>query len=165
MIDGIAAQHRVIAFDNRGVGRRTGPAHHRGDGRRGRVHPAGLEKVDLLGFSLGGGSPRWSRQAPDLVRRMILAGTGPGARIDEILKIAAAPLKAAHLEGPRTPVLPRRGGGRDGLLRPAEGATEGRDKRISLQARLAQLKAIRRQRPDDLSLITQPVSSPTATTT
>jgi pimeloyl-ACP methyl ester carboxylesterase len=36
----------------------------------------------------------------------------------------------------------------------------GRDKRISLQARLAQVKAIRaagRSDPDDLSLITQPV--------
>ena len=42
VIDGIAAERHVIAFDNRGIGAigRIGAAHHRGDGRRcRRLHP------------------------------------------------------------------------------------------------------------------------------
>ena len=107
-------------------------------------------------------------QAPDLVRRMILAGTGPrgGEGIDEILKIAAvANIKAAltlkdsrnYLFFPRTPEGKQ--AAKDYFGRLKERKT-GRDKRISLQARLAQLQAIRaagRSEPDDLSRIAQPV--------
>jgi pimeloyl-ACP methyl ester carboxylesterase len=107
-------------------------------------------------------------QAPDLVRRLILAGTGPrgGEGIDEILKIAAiANLKAAltlkdsrnYLFFPRTPTGKK--AAKDYFARLKE-RTTGRDKRISLQARLAQVRAIRaagRSEPDDLSRITQPV--------
>ena len=107
-------------------------------------------------------------QAPDLVRRMILAGTGPrgGEGIDEITKVAVvAYLKAAltlkdprnYLFFPRTPAGKR--AAKDYLGRLKERKT-GRDKRISLQARRAQLTAIRaagKSEPDDLSRITQPV--------
>ena len=59
VVDGIAAQHRVIAFDNRGVGASSGstPEHHRGDGAATRSPSSGrsgFEQVDLLGFSMGG---------------------------------------------------------------------------------------------------------------
>jgi pimeloyl-ACP methyl ester carboxylesterase len=98
---------------------------------------------------------------------MILAGTGPrgGEGIDEILKIAlVANLKAAltlkdsrnYLFFPRTPAGKR--AAKDYFGRLKERKT-GRDKRISLQARLAQVQAIRaagRSEPDDLSRITQP---------
>jgi pimeloyl-ACP methyl ester carboxylesterase len=173
IIDGIAAHHRVIAFDNRGVGASSGKVPHTVEEM---AHDAiafirvlGLEKVDLFGFSLGGGVAQLvALQAPGLVRRMILAGTGPrgGDGIDEILKIAAvANLKAAltlkdsrnYLFFPRTPEGKR--AAKDYFARLKERKT-GRDKRISLQARLAQVKAIRaagRSQPDDLSLITQPV--------
>jgi pimeloyl-ACP methyl ester carboxylesterase len=173
VIDGIAAHHRVIAFDNRGVGASSGKVPHTVEEM---AHDAiafirvlGLEKVDLFGFSLGGGVAQLvALQAPGLVRRMILAGTGPrgGDGIDEILKIAAvANLKAAltlkdsrnYLFFPRTPEGKR--AAKDYFARLKERKT-GRDKRISLQARLAQVKAIRaagRSQPDDLSLITQPV--------
>ena len=173
VIDGIAAHHRVIAFDNRGVGASSGKVPHAVEEM---AHDAiafirvlGLEKVDLFGFSLGGGVAQLvALQAPGLVRRMILAGTGPrgGDGIDEILKIAAvANLKAAltlkdsrnYLFFPRTPEGKR--AAKDYFARLKERKT-GRDKRISLQARLAQVKAIRaagRSQPDDLSLITQPV--------
>ena len=78
VIDGIAAHHRVIAFDNRGVGSSSGSVPHTVD-EMGRdaitfIRALGLEKVDLLGFSLGGGVAQMvALQAPDLVRRMILA--------------------------------------------------------------------------------------------
>src|SRR6202011_157440 len=103
VIDGIAAHHRVIAFDNRGVGA-TGSEvpptlDQMGADAIAFIRALGLDKVDLLGFSLGGGVAQMvALQAPELVRRMILAGTGPrgGEGIDEILKIAAiANLKAA----------------------------------------------------------------------
>ena len=82
VIDGIAAKRRVIAFDNRGVGGSGGRVPHTID-EMGRdviafIRALGLEKVDLFGFSLGGGVAQMVvLQAPDLVRRMILAGTGP----------------------------------------------------------------------------------------
>jgi pimeloyl-ACP methyl ester carboxylesterase len=173
VIDGIAAHHRVIAFDNRGVGATGGLVSHTvedmGRDAIAFIRAVGLEKVDLFGFSLGGGVAQMvALQAPDLVRRMILAGTGPrgGEGIDEILKIAlVANLKAAltlkdsrnYLFFPRTPAGKR--AAKDYFARLKERKT-GRDKRISLQARLAQVKAIRaagRSDPDDLSRITQPV--------
>jgi pimeloyl-ACP methyl ester carboxylesterase len=173
VIDGIAAEHRVIAFDNRGVGATGGSVPHTveemGADAIAFIRALGLENVDLFGFSLGGGVAQMvALQAPDLVRRMILAGTGPrgGKGIDEILKIAAiANLKAAltlkdsrnYLFFPRTPAGKR--AAKDYFARLKERKT-GRDKRISLQARLAQVRAIRaagRSEPDDLSRITQPV--------
>ena len=84
VIDGIAAHRRVITFDNRGVGASGGSVPHTIE-EMGRdaiafIRALGLKKVDLLGFSLGGGVAQMVvLQAPDLVRRMILAGTGPGA--------------------------------------------------------------------------------------
>jgi len=173
VIDGIAAQRRVIAFDNRGVGASGGSVPHTIE-EMGRdaiafIRALGHQKVDLLGFSLGGGVAQMvALQAPDLVRRMILAGTGPrgGGGIDEINRIAViAYLKAAltlsdprnFLFFPRTPDGKR--AAKDYFSRLKE-RTKGRDKRISLQARRAQLEAIKTaglSAPDDLSVITQPV--------
>lgn len=173
VIDGIAAHHRVIAFDNRGVGASggsvPGTVEEMGRDAIAFIRAMGLEKVDLLGFSLGGGVAQMvALQAPELVRRMILAGTGPrgGGGIDEITKVAAgAYAKAAlTLKDPRTFLFfPRDSEGKraakDYFTRLKE-RTQDRDTRISLQARRAQLKAIRAaglSKPDDLSLITQPV--------
>ncbi len=173
VINGIAAQRRVIAFDNRGVGASGGSVPHTID-EMGRdaiafIRALGLNKVDLLGFSLGGGVAQMvTLQAPDLVGRMVLAGTGPrgGGGIDEINRIAIiAYLKAAFtlsdprnfLFFPRTPDGKR--AAKDYFSRLKE-RTKDRDKPISLQARRAQLKAIRTaglSAPDDLSVIAQPV--------
>jgi len=173
VIDGIAAQRRVIAFDNRGVGASGGSVPDTID-EMGRdaiafIRARGLNKVDLLGFSLGGGVAQMvALQAPDLVRRMVLAGTGPrgGGGIDEINRIAIiAYLKAVlTLSDPRNFLFfPRSPDGKraakDYFSRLKE-RTKDRDKPISLQARRAQLKAIQTaglSAPDDLSVITQPV--------
>ena len=173
VIDGIAAQRRVIAFDNRGVGASGGsvPLTIEAMGRDAIafIHALGFKQVDLLGFSLGGGVAQMiALQAPDLVRRMVLAGTGPrgGGGIDEINRIAViAYLKAAlTLSDPRIFLFfPRNPEGKraakDYFSRLKE-RKENRDKPISLQARRAQLKAIKNaglSAPDDLSVITQPV--------
>ncbi|WP_405136570.1 alpha/beta fold hydrolase [Nocardia sp. NBC_01388] len=173
VIDGLAAHRRVITFDNRGVGASGGSVpftvEEMGRDAIAFIRALGLEEVDLLGFSLGGGVAQMvALQAPDLVRRMILAGTGPrgGGGIDEITKVAVkAYIKAAFtlsdaknfLFFPRTPEGKR--AAKDYLARLKE-RTRDRDKHISLRARRAQLKAIRAAglaREDDLSVITQPV--------
>ena len=173
VIDGIAAQRRVIAFDNRGVGASGGSVpptvEEMGRDAIAFIRALGLRKVDLLGFSLGGGVAQMvALQAPDLVRRMILAGTGPrgGGGIDEINRIAIiAYLKAAlTLSDPRNFLFfPRSPDGKraaqDYFSRLQE-RTEDRDRPISLQARRAQLQAIKTaglSAPDDLSVITHPV--------
>ena len=173
VIDGKAAQRRVIAFDNRGVGGSGGAVpptiEEMGRDAIAFIRALGLNKVDLLGFSLGGGVAQMvALQAPDLVRRMVLAGTGPrgGGGIEEITRVAViAYLKAAltlsdarnFLFFPRTPEGKRAAS--DYFSRLKE-RTENRDKPISLQARRAQLNAIRTaglSAPDDLSVIQQPV--------
>src|ERR1700757_5032874 len=107
---------------------------------------------------------------------MILAGTGPrgGGGIDQVTKIAAtAYIKAAlTLRDPRNFLFfPRTAEGKraasDYLTRLKE-RTQNRDKRISMQARVAQLNAIRhagRAHPTTCRSSPSPSSSPTATTT
>jgi pimeloyl-ACP methyl ester carboxylesterase len=173
VIDGIATERRVIAFDNRGVGGSGGKVpktiDEMGSDAIAFIRALGLTQVDLLGFSLGGGVAQMVLlQAPELVRRAVLAGTGPkgGGGVDEVTKVAvAAYLKAAvTLKDPRTFLFfPRTREGKqaaaDYFVRLKE-RTSDRDRRISLQARGAQLTAIRKageSAPDDLSVITQPV--------
>src|SRR5438045_6990510 len=55
VVDGIAAQHRVITFDNRGVGASTGSTpksiHAMARDAVTFIRALGLDQVDLLGFS------------------------------------------------------------------------------------------------------------------
>ncbi|TML92303.1 MAG: alpha/beta hydrolase [Actinobacteria bacterium] len=173
VIDGIAAKRRVITFDNRGIGASSGSVPHTVEEMArdaiAFIRALGLEQVDLLGFSLGGGVAQViAMEEPQLVRKVILAGTGPagGGGIDEITKIAVkAYIKAAltlrnpkhYLFFTRTPDGKR--AAKDYMARLKE-RTEDRDKRISPLAMRAQLKAIRafgNREPHDLSAIRQPV--------
>src|SRR5438270_11101531 len=79
-IDGLAQKHRVIVFDNCGVGGSKGTTPDTVEDMAtdavAFIRALGLTKVDLLGFSLGGFIAQVIAQKhPDLVRRMILAGT------------------------------------------------------------------------------------------
>jgi len=81
-IDGLAAKHRVIIFDNRGVGGSQGTTPDNVEvmarDAEAFIEALGLSKVDLFGFSLGGFIAQVIAQTrPDLVRRIILAGTAP----------------------------------------------------------------------------------------
>jgi pimeloyl-ACP methyl ester carboxylesterase len=173
VIDGIAANHRVITFDNRGIGASSGRVPHTIEGMAADavafIRALGHDHVDLLGFSLGGGVAQViTLVRPELIRRVILAGTGPagGGGIERINRIAAtAYTKAAlTLRDPRHFLFFNRNAeGRraatDYMARLKE-RTQDRDKRISLQARRAQLRAIRAaglQTPHDLGKIHQPV--------
>ena len=94
VVDGIAAQHPVITFDNRGVGASTGstPATIEEMARDAVtfIRALGFDQVDLFGFSMGGMIAQViAQQEPQLVRKMILAGTGPagGQGIDKVTRI------------------------------------------------------------------------------
>src|SRR3954470_3316414 len=58
VVDGIAAEHRVVTFDNRGVGASTGttPATIAEMARDAVIfiRALGFDRVDLFGFSMGG---------------------------------------------------------------------------------------------------------------
>jgi len=82
LVDDIAAKREVILIDNSGVGLSTGGASRtvRGLARDTLefVDALGLEEIDLFGFSTGGFvAQELVLLRPRLVRRLILAGTGP----------------------------------------------------------------------------------------
>lgn len=173
IVDGIAQHHRVIAFDNRGVGGTSssvpGTVEQMGTDAIAFIRTMGLQQVDLFGFSLGGGVAQMiALQQPQLVRRMILAGTGPrgGGGIDKMATIVgAAYLKAALTRSdPRNflffPLTSEGKRAATDYLKRLKERTQDLDKPIAVQARIAQIQAIRhagKSAPDDLSVITQPV--------
>jgi pimeloyl-ACP methyl ester carboxylesterase len=80
--DGLARDREVILFNNAGVSSSSGevPAtfEEMGANAIAFIKALGLKKVDVLGFSIGGCvAQEITLQAPDLVRRLILLGTGP----------------------------------------------------------------------------------------
>jgi len=89
--DGLARKHRVIAIDYRGIGLSGGIAPVTVDEMArdtlALIRTMGFDQVDLLGFSLGGFVAQdLALKAPGLVRKLILAGTGPagGQGIDRV---------------------------------------------------------------------------------
>ena len=85
VVDGLAAGRPVILFDNRGLGRSSGPtpdtvADMASDAMA-FLDALELHSVDVLGFSLGGMIVQQMLfDRPALIRRAILVGTGgPGA--------------------------------------------------------------------------------------
>jgi len=98
VVDGIAAERRVILVDLRGVGGSGGTTpdsiEAMADDAVAFLEALGLSTVDLLGFSLGGMVAQLIvQQRPDLVRRVILAGTSPAG--DEGPAATGAILQAA----------------------------------------------------------------------
>src|SRR5215204_1649406 len=167
VVDGIAAEHRVIAFDNRGVGASSGstPTTIEQMARDAVtfIRALGFDQVDLLGFSMGGMIAQVIAQdEPELVRKMILAGTGPAGG-DGIYKVT----RISYLDTARGLLTRRdpkeflfftrtpngRGAAKEFLAR-LEERTNDRDKAVSVRSFRAQLKAIHRwgqQKPADLA--------------
>jgi len=173
VVDGIAAKHRVITFDNRGVGASTGSTpktiEEMAKDAVTFIRALGLEQVDILSFSMGAMIAQVIAQTePQLVRRLILAGTGPagGEGIKNVTRISHFDTFRAllTLQDPKqflffTRTANGRRAGKQFLARLKE-RTEDRDKAISLVSYFSQLKAIHRwglARPQDLSVIQQPV--------
>ena len=173
VVDGVAARHRVITFDNRGVGASSGSTPNTIEAMAkdavAFIRALGLEQVDLLGFSMGGMIAQViAADEPRLVRKVILAGTGPAggegitnvtrlSHLDTLRGLLSLQDPKQFLFFTRTPAGRR--AGKEFLARLKE-RTENRDKAISPRSYLTQLKAIHRwgkQQPADLSAIRQPV--------
>lgn len=173
VVDGIASRHRVITFDNRGVGASQGstPDSVQAMARDAVafIRALGFEQVDLLGFSLGGFITQViAQEEPQLVRKIVLAGTGPagGEGIDKVTSVTIRDMikGALTLKDPKhylffTRTSNGQMAARQFMARLKE-RTDNRDTSISLTAFRNQLKAIHawgRQEPSDLSGIRQPV--------
>jgi pimeloyl-ACP methyl ester carboxylesterase len=172
VVDGIAAERQVFAFDNRGVGASTGSTPRTIEAMAqdavAFIEALGFEQVDLLGFSMGGMIAQViAAENPQLVRKLILAGTGPAggegitkvtrlSHLDTVRGLLTLQDPKQFLFFTRTPTGRR--AGKAFLARLKERTTD-RDKRIAVRAYLAQLTAIHRwgkQPPADLSAIHQP---------
>jgi pimeloyl-ACP methyl ester carboxylesterase len=82
LTDALAAEREVILVDYAGVGSSTGePSHTIASAARQMIAFAdalGLVEIDLLGFSIGGFvAQEIALVRPTLVRRLVLAATGP----------------------------------------------------------------------------------------
>ena len=163
LIDAIAAEREVILLGNTGVGATPGRTP---SSVTAMAHDAlaftdalGLRTLDILGFSLGGFvAQELTLIRPQLVRRLVLAGTGPqgGKQMhgfpSDVLE-AATPDESTgedfvHLFFERTPTSVGKGWE---FVDRIFARTDDRDEPTSLQTRDAQLDAIIRlgdPRPD-----------------
>ena len=172
VIDGIAAKRRVIVIDNRGIGASGGSTPDSVEAMArdaiAFIRALGFDQVDLLGFSLGGMvSQVIAQEEPQLVRKLVLAGTGPagGEGMDTVTPITLRAMVrgAVTFKDPKTYLFfTRTSNGRTAareFLRRLKERTADRDKAISPIAFRAQLKAIHAwatQKPSNLSGIRQP---------
>ncbi|GAA2159655.1 MULTISPECIES: alpha/beta fold hydrolase [Glycomyces] len=173
VVDGLARDRRVIAVDYRGVGDSTGQVRASMEEMAADmvavIRGLGHDRVDLLGLSMGGMvAQAVATQAPGLVDRLILVGSGPAGGpglVDMTGLIIRSTLRAlvtlndpkALLFFTRTPV--GRDAARQYLARLKE-RKAGRDKAVTPKDFRAQLAAVRRwgrQASADLSRFPGPV--------
>jgi pimeloyl-ACP methyl ester carboxylesterase len=172
IIDPIAKGRHVIAFDNRGVGASTGrvpdSVEAMADDAYAFVTALGYDKIDVFSFSLGGMvAQALVVKHPELVRKLVLTGTGPkgGKDMDKVARTTYWDILRATLtrSDPKEFLFFNR----DAAGKPAARAfvgrlkerTADRDAKIKVKAFQTQLNAIKkwgRSAPDDLSAITQP---------
>ena len=172
IIDPIAEQHHVIAFDNRGVGASTGTVpdsvEAMADDAVTFIKALGFDTVDIFSFSLGGMvAQALVAKHPELVRKLILTGTGPagGKDIDKVAGTTYYDMLRAALtrQDPKEFLFFNRNAtgkrAAKAFVERLKERTADRDKPITVKAFQTQLKAIKRwgrSAPADLSKITQP---------
>ena len=94
VVNGLAAGRPVVVFDNTGVGRSSGQtpdnvAQMTADATT-FIAALGLERVDLLGYSLGGFiAQTMAAERPALVRKLLLVGTAPRGGEEHLLQVLA----------------------------------------------------------------------------
>ncbi|QDQ95397.1 alpha/beta hydrolase [Rhodococcus sp. WB9] len=172
IIDPIAKDHHVIAFDNRGVGGSTGAVPDSIEMMAADavtfIKALGFAKVDIFSFSLGAMvAQALVLKHPELVRKLILTGTGPagGKDIDKVARTTYYDMLRATLtrSDPKEFLFFNRNAAGKRAARAfverLEERTVDRDAPIKIKAFQTQLKAIKkwgRSTPTDLSRITQP---------
>jgi pimeloyl-ACP methyl ester carboxylesterase len=172
IVDPIAKNRHVIAFDQRGVGASTGKTPNSIEAMAADaysfIRALGYDKVDIFAFSMGGMIAQDLVLAhPDLVRKLVLTGTGPrgGKDMDKVARTTYWDILRATLtrSDPKEFLFFNRNAtgkaaGKAFVKRLEERSAE-RDKKISTGAFLTQLTAIKkfgRSTPADLSTLTQP---------
>jgi pimeloyl-ACP methyl ester carboxylesterase len=110
VVNALAADRPVIAFDNAGVGRSTGqtPDNVATMARDAVdfIHLLGLPEVDLLGFSLGGCvAQQIAAEQGGLVRKLILVGTAPKGGEEHLLAVLHEAFSQADAPDPRLPLF------------------------------------------------------------
>ncbi len=172
IVDAIAKTRHVITFDQRGVGASTGTVpdtiEAAADHAYEFITALGFDKIDAFTFSMGGMIAQdLIAKHPDLVRRLVLTGTGPrgGKDIPKVVGVTYWDILRATLT--RSDVKEFLFFNRNATGKPAakafvkrlEERTADRDQPVSLKAFRTQLKAIARygrSAPSDLSTFTQP---------
>lgn len=172
IVDAIARNRHVITFDNRGVGASTGTVPDdvatMADDAYTFIKALGFDTIDVFSFSLGGMIAQdLVVKHPDLVRRLVLTGTGPrgGKGIDKVVGVTYWDILRATLtrSDPKEFLFFNR----NATGKPAARAfvnrlkerTVDRDADMSVKGFRTQLKAIQkygRSAPSDLSTLTQP---------
>lgn len=157
LVDQIGAHHRVIAFDNQGVGGSTGrvPRSIKGMATTALafIDALGLKRIKLFSFSLGGFiAQEVVEQRPELVEKLVLTGTGGrgGAGISQVVGVTFADIARAQIAR----VDPKRylffnhdaegGAAAREFLTSINGRTLDKDKPMSFPGFLTQLAAIYR---------------------
>ena len=172
IVDPIAKDHHVITFDQRGVGASTGKVpdsiEAMADDAYTFIRALGFDKIDIFSFSLGGMiAQALVVEHPELVRKLVLTGTGPagGKDIDKVAGTTYYDILRAALT--RSDAKEFLFFNRNATGKPAAKAfikrlrerTVDRDAPIKVKAFQTQLNAIKkwgRSAPADLSKITQP---------
>ncbi|MCK8787559.1 alpha/beta hydrolase [Roseomonas sp. NAR14] len=95
VVNALAADRPVIAFNNAGVGTTSGETpdtiERQAADAEAFIVALGLEEIDLLGFSLGGFLAQVMAARGTLaVRRLILTGTAPRGGEEHLLEVVAA---------------------------------------------------------------------------
>src|SRR3981081_1245542 len=153
--DGLARDREVILFNNAGVSSSSGEVpttfEQMGANAVAFSRALGLNKVDVLGFSIGGMvAQEITLQAPDLVRKLILVGTGPrGGQGMELLTLVAQRIFGAAYDPPEhlwlavlfSPSEAGQTAGRDFLKR-KHLRQEGRDPEVNDNVSPAQVEAM-----------------------
>ncbi|TKV58338.1 alpha/beta hydrolase [Nakamurella flava] len=157
VIDAVARKRHVITVDTRGVGATTGrvpgTVEEMADDAATFIRALGHDEVDVVGLSLGGMvAQALALTHPTVIRRLVLAGTGPrgGAGIDKVARVTFLDmLRAAVTRSDPKEFLffHRDPAGRQAaraFLGRLGQRTENRDRAVSVAAFLTQLAAVRR---------------------
>ncbi|SDK77250.1 Pimeloyl-ACP methyl ester carboxylesterase [Arthrobacter sp. ov407] len=172
IIEPIAKNRHVITFDQRGVGASTGQVpgsiEAMADDAYTFIKVLGFDQVDIFSFSMGGMIAQdLLLKHPDLVRKVVLAGTGPrgGKDIDKVVSTTYWDILRATLTraDPKEFLFFNRNAtgkpAAKAFIKRLQERTVDRDMPISVRAFQTQLKAIRRfgrSAPSDLSQLTHP---------
>jgi pimeloyl-ACP methyl ester carboxylesterase len=155
LVDALAAERRVVTFDNVGVGATTGTTpstiEAMGHDAIAFIEALDLQQIDLLGFSIGSFvAQEIALIRPDLLRRVVLASSAPqGAAgmhgwAPEVIAAVGAPETSpqGYISVFFAPTDTSREAGQQAAGRIFGGRTSDRDDACTWQTRQAQYDAV-----------------------